>query len=1367
MIRSKFEVVLRVGGVEYEVTLDVRDGDLSVAGLLAEIGVAGPLVVDGMPADSGSPLLGCGVHRGSILELGGGPTRAPVISLVGVAGRVTGRRLDLPPGAYDALAGPWCELTAHAGLVVDASGRLDVLPVVTPVSVDQAAAEAGSTVEARSTIAWDGGTAAVIRRPAQSSTTSGGAVVFNRPPRAEFPAEVPPLRLPDEQPSSPPRPRFGWAAFAAPVVLGLVLALAYGPMMAIVALVGPVVAVAGWVEDRRRSARETAQARRAVDGGLALFRERLVEAASATIRSRVRASPGPEAVVTAVVRRDPRLWERRPWHDDFLELGIGTGCVPWRPPLGNASPSAAVADLVEELSALHDAPVVVSLRRETVVGVAGPRRRALGMVRFVIVQAAALHGPCDLGIVIATDRPGDWDWLKWLPHLSVAGGLRAVVTEPGDALAVLHPLVVADDEGPSRRTTLVVVDVGDASSPEHTILRDVLAASSAGRLCGIAIADAVSSLPSACAAIVEVDETGSAVLRIPSRGERVTGVDTWYYSTSTARACARSLGELADPDSRTSTDVPDRVDLLDLLGIETPTADEIGSRWASRDSADAVPIGAGREGVVVVDVVRDGPHGLLAGTTGSGKSELLRSLVASLAVCHGPDDLNFVLVDYKGGSAFDACAALPHTVGMVTDLDGHLAQRALTCLEAELLYREQRLREAGAGDIDAFHALDREEALPRLLVVIDEFAALAKELPDFMAALVDVAQRGRSLGVHLLLATQRPGGVVSDSIRANTNLRISLRVHDGADSADVIGIPDAAAIGRHQPGRAFMRRGPGDILAFQAAQVTGVTAGGRGGRLAIEPFVLASRQPRLATAPQQDQPNDLELIVAAAGEAARRLGIRQQRLPWPEPLPRVVSDADLDAGDSSEGRIATPIGLADEPHRQRTAVAWWSADDGNLIVYGVGGSGTSTTLAALVVGLARRCAPDDLHAYVMDFDDQLLAPLVDLPHVGAVIGAGERDKQTRLLRYVLDEIARRRALAASGSLGAKALPVVLLVVDNYAGLAAAYDDPADMAIKGTVARIVADGPGVGVCVAMSAKQPADVPAQIAGQVPVKLAMRLTDRYDYTSLGVPAVEPPDAPGRAFESGSGREVQVFLPGGGDLASAVADVAHREASVRPWVIETLSSEVKIPEIVDRGRIFDLEWMIPVGMGDSDLMPAGFVLRDADHALVTGPARSGKSTALATIACVVKRARREVFVTAIAPRRSALADSPDIDVLLTEAAELERLSDVAGLHLVLVDDAESVDDAHGHIASLVARRDPAVHVVAAGSADLLRSAYGHWTSDVRRSRIGIALRPNVASDGDLFQVSLPRRGPAHFPPGRGYLIGDGATELVQVAWQ
>ena len=1224
----------------------------------------------------------------------------------------------------------------HGGVLhVDDAGRLQVEPGVDP---------AHPTIERRA---------------------------FNRPPRTEYPIALPPITAPAAAPEQRATTRFGWAALVVPVVLGLIMAVVFHPRMAMFALFSPLMMMSNWLEEKRRLRKDRKVALEDLEGELAAFGRRLVAHVDAETRLRRRHIPVPELLLERAEQHDERLWERRPGHEDWMRLGIGTACLPWSPPLKPAG--AAIAPeaeaVVRDHAALHEVPVSVDVGRGRIVGLAGDGARVLEVARSLVVQAAALHGPADLAVGIVTDDPKRWDWAKWLPHtlLDADLGDRTLAANASEAAQLVRPWLdeVADEPGgvsaagPGR---LLIVDVADLSATAYEPVRDALSRAAQVRLGAVALAATPSRLPSVCTAIAAVDATGAATLTVPDRGETTAAITAWRLPAAACRRGARSLAGLSDPDSRfASAGLPQHVRLLDLLGLDRATPDAISARWdRARPHRPAAPIAATETGPLVFDVVEDGPHGLLAGTTGSGKSELLRSLVASLAASASPEHLTFVLVDYKGGSAFDVCADLPHVVGMVTDLDGHLAQRALTCLEAELRYREHRLRDVGAGDLDDYLALGADEPLPRLLVVIDEFAALAKELPEFMASLVDMAQRGRSLGVHLLLATQRPNGVVNDHIRANTNLRVALRVQDAADSVDVVGSPAAASIARQQPGRGMVRRGPGDLVAFQTALVTG-PAGERPAP-SVAPFVFARRQPAADRPRRADGVDtDLSILVAAVQAAARQRDLAPARRPWPDPLPEVIDRADVSGGPAS-------FAVVDEPARQRRDLLGWVPSDGHLLLYGVAGSGTSTALSAIALALADDVTPEELHCYVLDFDDQHLRPLEALPHVGSVVGAADRERQVRLLGMLQREIARRRHLVADDPAALGSLPAVVLMLDNYGGFSAAFDEPADLGVKAMLLRIVSDGPGVGIVSVMTAKQPVDVPTQVSALIPGKLLFRLADQYEYTGLGVPGVDVPTTPGRGYESLAGREFQVLRPHPDGLPAAVALLESEPTVGGPVAVGVLPAEVKIPDIVDRGRIFDLEWIVPVGLGDALLEPTGFTLGDGDHVLVCGPARSGKSTVLATMAAVVAHHQPDVTIVAVTPRRSPLADSPVVDHVVATAAELAAI-DLAPEtpRLVLVDDAPLVDDPDDVIGGLVDSRIPGVHVVAAGEAELLRTAYGHWSAKVKRSRLGIALRPNVASDGDLWQVSLPRRGPDTWPPGRGYLVAEGRTELVQVAWQ
>ncbi|MCP3973773.1 MAG: hypothetical protein GY720_04700 [bacterium] len=1383
------EIVVVEGGAEYEIVVSLADSATSVGSFVQSVvGFAPPqVVVDGFPVANEAAVGDVFLNRGSRLEVIENPRSAPVCALVGLSGRTGAEVTFLAPGVHDfGSLDVGVQVPSMQGgavcLYVDVDGTARLDPGANAVTVDGASIGSIARLRPGAEIHLDGQRYRFI---GASQHVGQGRISFNRPPRSEFPAGLPVLVAPSAPPAAQKPMRFGWGALVIPVLMGGIMALVWSPMMAIFAVFSPAMMLANWYEDKRRARQSNQEADAEVAEAMIDFGNRFqaLHAAAGTLAWR--ATPGPAQIIERVVGNDSRLWQRRHDHPDFMELGLGIGSLPWQPEIIPSETDRAdmANDLIAAYPEIASVPVAANLANGRVVGITGHRRRQIEMARWLVAQAAVHHGPADMALAVITDHPEEWDWAKWLPHLQQHGdSTRLAVAAPGqesdDLLAALLETTDGDAAAGLREnqlgsTVLIVVDIEDVTAAAAATVRRALSGEGSARRCGIALGRTVEELPSSCSDIVRVDPAGLASLDRPSRAQRIGPFCAWRLAAPAARRIARHIGRFVDPELRgADSNLADVVHLLDLLGLSDRTSDSVVRRWDAAGPIPrcAAPIGATSEGNLVVDWVADGPHGLLAGTTGAGKSELLRSLVASLAASIDPEHLNFVLIDYKGGSAFDACAGLPHTVGMVTDLDGHLAHRALTCLEAELKYREEVLRSAAASDIDEYQALDRDEPLPRLLVVIDEFAALAKELPDFMAALVDVAQRGRSLGVHLLLATQRPNGVINDNIRANTNLRLSLRVQDVADSMDVVGTADAAALSRSRPGRGYLRRGPGDVVAFQSALVTGHSGGG-GSALAVKPFALVA-QPAASGVAGEATPSgsDLEVLVAMVSEAASKAGMRPARLPWPDPLPTQLSlDGLSELEPLQTGSDEIVIGMADEPHRQRRRPFTWDISS-NLLLYGVQGSGTSTALISAITAACAAETVQDLHAYALDFDDQSLSILESLPHVGAVVGAGDRDRQVRLLRYLQAEVVERRELAASDLDSPATRPRIVVAVDNFAGFRAAFDDPADMAIKESLGRLVADGPGVGIVVLATAKQPIDIPTQVASLVPAKLVMQLADRYEYTGLGVSLSETPEVAGRAFESGTSLEVQLSLCGPADVASVAAATAPPQSGLGPWAIELLPTEVKIPDIVAGAEIFDLEWRVPVAIGDDRLTPVGWTMREGDHALISGPARSGKSTTLAAVAAVLRSARDDIRITALVPRRSILADCPDVDLLIGDVDQLEAALAACGEdqpHAILIDDAEAIEDANGQLAALVADRHPHRHVFAAGAGDVLRAAYGHWTQNVRRSRLGIALKPNISSDGDLWQTSLPRRGPAFFPAGRGYLVAEGQAELAQVAWQ
>jgi DNA segregation ATPase FtsK/SpoIIIE, S-DNA-T family len=469
-------------------------------------------------------------------------------------------------------------------------------------------------------------------------------------------------------------------------------------------------------------------------------------------------------------------------------------------------------------------------------------------------------------------------------------------------------------------------------------------------------------VPAVVDRVLELGDTGAAEW-IETSASPWTAADREIVvaglSLPTAEAAARRLASLIDPEDHDGVaGTPADVSLALLEPVGTDAAATIARRWrhAGPDPAPVARLGMSADGIVDVDLVRDGPHGLVAGTTGSGKSELLRTLVVSLAAQVGPDHVTMILVDFKGGSTFDVCALLPHTVGVVTDLDDGLAERVLVSLDAEVRRRERLLRDAQVDDLAAYRrAID--DPLPRLVVVVDEFASLAKELPDFLGALVAIAQRGRSLGIHLLLATQRPAGVITDDIRANTNLRIALRLQDRSDAGDVVGDAAPAGFPLGAPGRAAMRLGPDELVVFQTANSAGALPV-CSGRLRVEHVRGITSRDASGGAPPVEGPSVLEHLVDSIRQAAAMVGTADPHRPWIDALPAVIRPGDLTESNA--------VGVLDDPANQCRRPLSWTPATGNLLLVGAVGAGTTTAAVAVAARCVSEWGADALHVYVVD-----------------------------------------------------------------------------------------------------------------------------------------------------------------------------------------------------------------------------------------------------------------------------------------------------------------------------------------------------------------------------------------------------------------
>ena len=1411
-------LVVTAAGHEREADVVLDDVDATVGDLVAVVAPGAPagvaLTVDGRPVAADHRLDEVGLVEGARLGVGD-PTLGPLSvqaanrAVAVVGGADSGR--SVPFGAAGSVVvgrHPECDLVVDDPAVSARHARLDLAADGTVVVHDLGSSNGtdvdGVRLGAAATIGPGalvgvGETQLEVRavslddRPVgtrRAQLGPGGVLPFNRPPRPSAPEPRPPRTAPSAPSETSRRTPFNIAMVVAPLVLGgVMVAITREPRFALFIMLSPIMAVGSWFTQRRQSKKDAKTSTKDHKAAIEALDRDLRADADIERRRRAALLPDPAEVVRRALAPSVKLWERRPAHPDVLHLRAGIGAVPWT---GVEVPSDAEHPLLTELLERHGTirrcPVEVDLSAGGVVGIVGHRATALAVARSLLCQAAVGQGPADLPVAVCTSKEhaAAWDWAKWLPHVrDPAGAFRALAGDRDTADALLAAMLApADDDrtrttfvgrdrpvGPSR---LLVLDDVTLLEGRRAPARSLLAGN-AGLCTGIVVAATEDQLPAMCNTVIVATEPGGIIeVRRPMEGERLTAVVPAGLSVPTARAVARALARWEDPELGVAgAGLPSMVRLLPLLGLDDPDPDTILARWARNpvDPPPATPIGVGERGPVEIDLAADGPHTLIGGTTGSGKSELLRSLVAGLAAGTDPDHLVFVLVDYKGGSAFDECARLPHTVGMVTDLDESLGERALRSLEAELRRRERVLRDAGTQDLPAYLAAGSTLGpLPRLVVVVDEFATLATELPDFLGALVGVAQRGRSLGVHLVLATQRPQGAVNANIKANTNLRIALRVQDAQDSNDIIDRPDAASISRTTPGRAQVRSGPGEVEPVQTALSTAGAPGGPAQPVRVLPFLFAPSPIRFAPGGgDDDRPSDLHLLVAALTEAVARQGRPAPIRPW---LPMLEEHLTFDAvAAASAASDADPdivaFGVADEPDHQRQVPVGWRMADGHLTVTGMVGSGTTTTLLAVARALAERWSPDEVHLYGIDFGAGSLAPLAHLPHTGSVLGAVDREGQIRLVRYLRGELDRRRGLSATEQ---AAEPRIVVLLDGAAGFLAEHEGGLDTEVGDGLRRLFGEGPGIGILFAVAGERSNALPQRLAGTIDQRIMLKLPDPVDYSQIGVRLREAPKLPpGRGWHSNGPRVVQVAHPGDLTEIGPVLAARHGPAIRPPRPMGSLPALVHVAELVGAGATVRTGAVtrIPVGIGDAELEPAFLELHRGDHVLVAGPARSGKTSALVLLAAQLAPVEGTIVV-AVCEEGSPLEDVEE----LSASGTVDFLADVLRAApaderpwFVLVDDAIRVPDHEGVLSALFASGRPGLHVVVAARTEELRSSLTHWSRPVRAGRTGLLIQPDLQLDGDIFSSRLPRSLASPLRPGRGFVVTGGDLALAQLA--
>ena len=920
------------------------------------------------------------------------------------------------------------------------------------------------------------------------------------------------------------------------------------------------------------------------------LRERDIELAEAGERQRgalARLYPEPGRLWTLLVKR-ANVWERRPDHRDFLHVRLGTGNVPLdrdveldlgMNPLAEyqAQSLQEARKLVERRETLRGEPVVVDLAEVGVLAVTGDRARARAWARTLMNQLAAWRAPHDLRLLTAfgPEDADEWEWGKWLPHQRVdptVPGRFLFARSPRELEALLEPEIgprleqlrrIAEADVRGRDVPLVapeLVVILDGYRPDHPAndlpaFRELLMQARRLKAVVVLLTDARELEPSHIDARLSVPERGPGSWELWGQdAPSIPEVHIDQVDLGTSEATARTLTPLRLAEGGDGErGLGASVRLVDLLGLPSAGALDPGRTWQPRPRAASLraPIGRAADGEVLeLDLKQAaeggmGPHGVLVGATGSGKSELLRSLVAGLAATHAPEQLAFVLVDYKGGAAFADLARLPHVAGLITNLqrDLSLVDRMHAALIGEQERRQTMLREAGnLDDIVAYQA--RREAdpamppMPDLLVIVDEFAELLAARPEFIELFVGLGRVGRSLGIHLLLSSQRLDEGRLRGLESHLRYRLCLRTYSATESKLVLGTPDAYLL-PSLPGLGYLKVDTEKYVQFRAALASGPhvepaaeveapepvrvferrRAGARRGVRAGDGGHRRAERAAGARGPARGRPAAGAPGVGGAA-AGRRAARRRAR---PARRGGTAASAPRACGRWSAGSTSRP---SSAPSRSSSTS---SGSGGHLAVVGSPRTGKSTVLRTLAASLIWRHTPAQVQLYAIDLGGGLLSALGGAPHVGGIAGKLDREAVTRVVRQLRTEVEdREQAFREAGhesmseARGAGAFPDLFLLIDGWEAFKREFEG-----LDRELEELAATGLSFGVHVVVAANRWAEIRPALLDNLGTRLELRLHDAIDsLVSRQAASSLPADLPGRGLTTDA-LHFQIALP------------------------------------------------------------------------------------------------------------------------------------------------------------------------------------------------------------------------------------------------
>ncbi|MCJ8010721.1 type VII secretion protein EssC [Paenibacillus sp. KQZ6P-2] len=1160
----------------------------------------------------------------------------------------------------------------------------------------------------------------------------------------------------------------------------------------------------------------------------------------------------PDVCFHVVKNRSSVLWERSFEDDDFLHTRIGTGNLPFYMKVKVPRSDGYVKDplieaaqeLANEFETVPDAPVALPLFQAKVIGIVGDRESVMNSLRVIIAQLTVRHSPDEVKLAAFYEEKDarDWDWMRWFPHtwdehrsLRYLSDRRSSAHLLADELFQRLMRRKTSRHEHKKKTAELPVQVVLLSNgqliEEEPLLPLLLEDAAEIDACTIIVSDRKETLPMQCHLIVDVSQNqGHYSLKQEDGTFKQMSFVPDLLALDRAEALSRYMAPVRLKRSLAS-DVPDMLTLFEMMNIKTIADLDVKQRWRNNRYPDSLPVPIGvRAGGKKINLnIHDkierqghGPHGLIAGTTGSGKSEVIQSIVASLSAEFHPHDLSFMLIDYKGGGMSNTFTNLPHVVGTITNLSSGLMERAKISLKAELVRRQKILNDAGnLQHIDEYYKLLRREGgepLPHLVIIIDEFAQLKKDQPEFMDELISIAAIGRTLGVHLILATQKPAGVVDDKIWSNARFRICLRVQDEGDSRDMLKIPNAAWI--NNPGRGYLQVGSDEIfeeMQFAWSGAPYVEQTDSPGRIVPTEIALNGKRENLLTTSmsaanlQMEQPpKQLQVFIDKLAETAREAGIPGLQGPWLPPLPERLELEEL-AGykeNTQLQEIEGIVGIIDDLSNQSQRPLHISVQQGHWAVYGMPGLGKTTFVQTLLMSLAGSYSPLSWNGYIVDMG-RMMRDFTGLPHIGGVMMAEEDDRIKRLFRFLVKTVSRRKEMFAEVGVKTAAafrrsqttvLPQVLVVIDGYLNFRNAFPEENEM-----LEFILREGGNLGITFIITSNRISDIFEKVRSNIVNAATFELADASDYYyAVGRPARNPGSMPpGRGLVKGHipPLEFQAAMPASGDdeaersiaLRCRIQNIAQHYPNEYVPRIEKLPEQIQLHELMPHAASYkpflpgNSSFKVPVGLYTDDLEPFEVDLQEGPHFIVASPMEGGKTSFMLAwmLSLAYHYSPEQLHIYTVDSRYgsrglSQLKELPHVQGCASREEELPML--IGHVHeqvqrrgsgeneepaiLLVIDDADilakqlvdfTIKEQLGAIVRL--GRDRNVHVLLSGVPADFPTFGVDWFNDVKSSQSGFLFGTLDPNDLSFFRIPFSESnnspgGLKLLPPGQGYYI-------------